>query len=497
MLIKIYGLCLVAIFASIHAAPVTELSDSILETDMLEKGTWFISFYSPSCGHCKRLEPAFDEAARRMQASKMDVRVARIDATYNRKSADKYGVQGYPTIVLIHQGKTYHYSGDRSVDSLISFCDRMSSPTITDIKNIGELKKVTRAIVKESAFIYVGDQSGPLFNDFKQMAERRKAFNRFYHVANADIFKKLNFIVHKTPTVYVAKGFDDFEEFVPDDRFSLPFDQWVVSERFALVSRFSGYDGYTARDLNKLVILALIKGEQPTPDQLEIMTRAARTARGRRFVFAWTNETETHNRLVGWFVRPISVLCVNLTDMSYYDPADQEESMAMANHQKLHPNHETSTAATALNNFNKLTDFIEWVDIIRYSPDNRAVLQNMVRGGLTLNMRLKRMLFTIIEFVVTVYNESVILFLLFFGLPLSLFSLLFYLLCCTGDHPDEPGYDDLGSDIDSDIDDDRAHFSRELEEGGGFVEQGNDDDDFDDGMTEVRRRPMIQNQSDA
>lgn len=57
-----------------------------------------LQFYAPWCGHCKSLQPAWDQAAK---ALKGIVNIAAVDADAHRSLGSEYGVQGFPTIKLM------------------------------------------------------------------------------------------------------------------------------------------------------------------------------------------------------------------------------------------------------------------------------------------------------------------------------------------------------------------------------------------------------------
>ncbi len=42
------------------------------------------------------------------------MRLAKVDATIDKKSAEKYKVQGYPTIFFFHKGDPVDYKGQRT-----------------------------------------------------------------------------------------------------------------------------------------------------------------------------------------------------------------------------------------------------------------------------------------------------------------------------------------------------------------------------------------------
>ena len=61
-----------------------------------------VEFYAPWCGHCKKLEPEWNAAATKMKGQ---VKFAKVDATENQALAQRFGVQGYPTIKYFDYGK--------------------------------------------------------------------------------------------------------------------------------------------------------------------------------------------------------------------------------------------------------------------------------------------------------------------------------------------------------------------------------------------------------
>ena len=92
------------------------------------KDIWMIEFYAPWCGHCKKLQPEWEEAAR---ALKGQVKFAKVDATEEKSLASRFQVQGYPTIKYWDYGagksdkKAKAYNAGREASDLKQFASNL------------------------------------------------------------------------------------------------------------------------------------------------------------------------------------------------------------------------------------------------------------------------------------------------------------------------------------------------------------------------------------
>lgn len=101
------------------AAQVVELTSQDFDERVLGgTSTWFVKFYAPWCGHCKKLAPVWESLATNLGDA---VRVAKVDATAERELAETWGVLGFPTLLLVAERMVFDYRGKRNVDSLTEF----------------------------------------------------------------------------------------------------------------------------------------------------------------------------------------------------------------------------------------------------------------------------------------------------------------------------------------------------------------------------------------
>ena len=96
--------------------------DQVLDpaTNRLKNGVWFVKFFAPWCGHCKRLAPIWDEFADKY-GDQVNVGLVDCDDKSASPVCAQFDVSGYPTLLFMKGRYVYKYKGERSAEAFAKF----------------------------------------------------------------------------------------------------------------------------------------------------------------------------------------------------------------------------------------------------------------------------------------------------------------------------------------------------------------------------------------
>ncbi|KAG7673910.1 hypothetical protein Ndes2526B_g02617 [Nannochloris sp. 'desiccata'] len=115
------GLALLAIGATASQEHVIHLTEADFEEKVGDGKVYFIKFFAPWCGHCKKMAPTWAELGSDLK-SENDVVIASVDCTQHRPVCDKAGIKGFPTLKVYQGGESKEqYKGARTLDDLKTF----------------------------------------------------------------------------------------------------------------------------------------------------------------------------------------------------------------------------------------------------------------------------------------------------------------------------------------------------------------------------------------
>ncbi|CAF1088207.1 unnamed protein product [Rotaria sordida] len=119
-----------------------ELTDSNFDSTVIDsEDMWLVEFMAPWCGHCKNLAPEWARAAIELKGK---VKLGVVDATVHTQLAQRYGIQGFPTIKFFPSGRkdgqAEEYDGGRTSSDIVAwaldkFQANVPAPDVLEITN--------------------------------------------------------------------------------------------------------------------------------------------------------------------------------------------------------------------------------------------------------------------------------------------------------------------------------------------------------------------------
>ncbi|XP_029641000.1 protein disulfide-isomerase A4 isoform X1 [Octopus sinensis] len=108
---------------------VLVLNNNNFDDVIYSRDTVLVEFYAPWCGHCKRLAPAYADAAKQLKKTVPKVSLAKIDATIETELSSRFDVNGYPTLLFFKNGKSFPYEGPREADGIVTYMLERAAPS--------------------------------------------------------------------------------------------------------------------------------------------------------------------------------------------------------------------------------------------------------------------------------------------------------------------------------------------------------------------------------
>lgn len=105
---------LVAAYGEVHQLTARNWNEKV-------KGDYLVKFYAPWCGHCRRMQPMYEELSTNLSTSKTGV--GKVDGTQERGLSAVFSITGFPTIYYIgpDNNSVYEYKGRRSVEAMVEY----------------------------------------------------------------------------------------------------------------------------------------------------------------------------------------------------------------------------------------------------------------------------------------------------------------------------------------------------------------------------------------
>ncbi|KAL3066680.1 hypothetical protein OYC64_016594 [Pagothenia borchgrevinki] len=94
-----------------------------------------VEFYAPWCGHCKKLEPVYAEAAGKLKEEEeaAGIRLAKVDVIEEKELGDEFEIGSFPTLKLFINGdrkQPLDFSGKRTAEGMVQWLKRRAGPGV-------------------------------------------------------------------------------------------------------------------------------------------------------------------------------------------------------------------------------------------------------------------------------------------------------------------------------------------------------------------------------
>ena len=163
---------------------VLVLTDDLFQRAIDENPFLLVKFYAPWCGNSKELAPGFANASKILRAKESNVKLAKMDATTNKRTADRYGIKHFPTVKLfrlygdefsLKHSLPTEYKGKETPEAIVDWVEKMSTSPLRKLETLKEVKE----FVQKHDIAIVGlfkDQRSWAVDNFVAAAEQLDGF---------------------------------------------------------------------------------------------------------------------------------------------------------------------------------------------------------------------------------------------------------------------------------------------------------------------------------
>ncbi|PIN15043.1 Protein disulfide isomerase (prolyl 4-hydroxylase beta subunit) [Handroanthus impetiginosus] len=215
---------------------VVVLTDGNFSDFVDENKYVMVEFYAPWCGHCKALAPEYAAAATALKED--NVTLAKVDATEENELAEKYEVQGFPTVYFFVDGEHKPYSGQRTKDGIVIWIKKKIGPGISNITTTEDAEHILTSEDKV-VLAFLNSLVGPDSQEFSAASKLDDDVN-FYQTSNPSVAKMfhLEADVKRPALVLLKKEAEKVTHFDGQFKKSV-IAEFVSANKLPLVTTFS------------------------------------------------------------------------------------------------------------------------------------------------------------------------------------------------------------------------------------------------------------------
>ncbi|KAL6769283.1 PDI3 [Auxenochlorella protothecoides x Auxenochlorella symbiontica] len=116
-------LALIGVALAAKGSSVRHLTSTDFDEVTSDGKVYFVKFYAPWCGHCKKLAPTWEKLAKAYEGSE-EAAVVAVDCTKDKAVCNKAKVPGFPSLKIYFNGEQKEsFRSARDYDTLKTFFD--------------------------------------------------------------------------------------------------------------------------------------------------------------------------------------------------------------------------------------------------------------------------------------------------------------------------------------------------------------------------------------
>eukprot|EP00884_Botryococcus_braunii_P017433 jgi/Botrbrau1/4373/Bobra.105_2s0019.1 len=121
--VLLFAAATLVVSGAVHTDGVVNLTKKTYDEAVADGKLWFVKYFAPWCGHCKKLAPAWKDLADHYRGDNQ-VNIAHVDCTAEKDICSSNEIRGYPTLKVVFNGQEHKsYLGQRDLESLKKFVD--------------------------------------------------------------------------------------------------------------------------------------------------------------------------------------------------------------------------------------------------------------------------------------------------------------------------------------------------------------------------------------
>eukprot|EP00668_Euglena_longa_P000840 GGOE01001012.1.p1 GENE.GGOE01001012.1~~GGOE01001012.1.p1 ORF type:complete len:488 (+),score=121.41 GGOE01001012.1:1188-2651(+) len=196
---------LVSFLSTLVLANVETLTETNFDEFISQNELVLVEFYAPWCGHCKRLEPEYERAAKEL-AGQGPV-LAKVDATAEKSLGERFDVEGYPTLKVFHSGNPSPYEGGRTAKDIVAFMKKQAGPAVKLLDTADTLAEfIPKQQSDDPVVVAFADADSPLANFIAEFAKKFRNEYSFGLVTAATLAGD-----ESMETIVLFKAFDELK----------------------------------------------------------------------------------------------------------------------------------------------------------------------------------------------------------------------------------------------------------------------------------------------